>query len=172
MLVTDTMLASPHWPSGPDWPSLASAAVAAALAETPHAGLATASFDLETAVRLADDAEIRTLNRQFRDKDKPTNVLSFPMLEAVHLQSLANSDDGEALLGDIVLAAQTVVAEADAKGWTVAAYTQHLIVHGTLHLLGYDHEQGEHEANIMEALERAACARLGLPDPYGDRDDD
>jgi probable rRNA maturation factor len=171
MLVTETTLASPHWPSGPDWPALASAAVAAALAETPHAKLATATFDLEAAVRLADDAEVQTLNRQFRGKDKPTNVLSFPMLEAVHLGSLTNSDDGEALLGDIVLAAETTSAEAQAKGWTLSDYAQHLIVHGTLHLLGYDHEQGEHEANIMEARERAACARLGLPDPYGADDD-
>jgi probable rRNA maturation factor len=167
MLVTDTMVAAGPWPDA-DWPALAATAVSAAMAETPHAGLAEASFDLETAVRLTDDAEVHGLNRQFRSKDKPTNVLSFPMLDAVHFQSLANSDDGEVLLGDIVLAAETVLAEASAKGWAVTAYVQHLIVHGMLHLLGYDHERGMQDAEIMEALERAACARLGLPDPYGD----
>jgi probable rRNA maturation factor len=82
------------------------------------------------------------------------------------LVSLANSDDGEVLLGDLVLAAETVLHEAAEKGWPVAAYGQHLIVHGTLHLLGYDHEDGEAEAEHMEALERAACTALGLPDPY------
>ena len=117
---------------------------------------------------LADDAFIQTLNLQYRGKDKPTNVLSFPMLDDVLMQSLANSDDGEVLLGDIVLAAETVLAEAQAKGWTAPAYVQHLIVHGTLHLLGYDHELGAHEAEIMESLERAACVRLGMPDHYGD----
>ena len=167
MLLTETILAAGPWPEA-DWPALASAAVAAALAETPQAGLAEMAFDLETAVRLTDDAEVHGLNRQFRGKDKPTNVLSFPMLDPVHFQSLANSDDGEVLLGDIVLAAETVLAEAQAKGWTTSAYVQHLIVHGTLHLLGYDHELGAYEADIMESLERAACARLGLPDPYGD----
>jgi probable rRNA maturation factor len=167
MLLTETILAAGPWPEA-DWHALAAAAVAAALAETPHAGLASAAFDLETAVRLTDDAEVHMLNRQFRGKDKPTNVLSFPMLDAAHFQSLANSDDGEVLLGDIVLAAETVLSEAEARGWAVTAHAQHLIVHGTLHLLGYDHELGAHEADIMEALERAACARLGMPDPYGD----
>lgn len=170
MLITETLIAAGPWPPKTDWPELASAAVAAALAATPHAGLASRNFDLETSVRLSDNAEVQTLNRQFRQKDKPTNVLSFPMMEAVHLGSLSNSDDGEALLGDIVLAAETTLAEASAKGWSAADYVQHLIVHGTLHLLGYDHETGDHEAHQMETLERSICARLGLPDPYADGD--
>ena len=75
-------------------------------------------------------------------------------------------DDGEVLVGDLVLAAETVVREATEKGWSVADYVGHLVVHGTLHLLGYDHETGDWDAEQMEALERAACARLHLPDPY------
>ena len=71
-----------------------------------------------------------------------------------------------ALVGDLVLAAETVVREAAEKGWSVADYVGHLVVHGTLHLLGYDHETGDWDAEQMEALERAACARLHLPDPY------
>ena len=128
--------------------------------------LAEAPMAVEVAVRLTDDAEVHSLNRQYRAKDKPTNILSFPMLAPDMLVGLANSDDGEVLLGDLVMAGGIVMAEAAAKGWPLAAYAQHLIVHGTLHLIGYDHETGEAEANHMEALERAACAVLGLPDPY------
>jgi probable rRNA maturation factor len=166
MLVVETDIVAGDWPADVDWPALARAAVAAALAETPNAELADAPMAVEVAVRLTDDAEVHTLNRQYRAKDKPTNILSFPMLAPDMLVGLANSDDGEVLLGDLVVAAGTVMAEAAAKGWTVAAYCQHLIVHGTLHLLAYDHETGEAEATAMEALERAACAKLGLPDPY------
>ncbi len=172
MLLTETETASPHWPPGVDWPALATAAVAAAIAVTPHADIATSDFTLEVGVRLADDAEVQTLNRQFRGKDKPTNVLSFPMQDVSDLQMLANTDDGEVLLGDILLAAETCVAEAQEKGWPISDYVQHLIVHGTLHLLGYDHETGDIAADAMESLERAACRRLGLPDPYEHPDDD
>jgi len=165
MLNTETILAAGDWPEA-DWPALASAAVAAALAETPHGGLTSRHFDLEVGVRLADDAEVQGLNRRFRGKDKPTNVLSFPMLDAVLLGSLSNSDDGEVLLGDIVLAYETCRGEAEARDWPLADHVQHLIVHGTLHLLGYDHETGEMAADAMEAIERSVCARLGLGDPY------
>lgn len=166
MLVVETDVVAGDWPAGLDWPTLARAAVAAALAETPYAELASAPMAVEVAVRLTDDAEVHGLNLQYRSKDKPTNILSFPMLAPDMLVGLANSDDGEVLLGDLVMAAATVVREALAKHWPVAAYCQHLIVHGTLHLLSYDHEIGETEASHMEALERAACSALGLPDPY------
>lgn len=165
MLITETDVASPAW--GPaSWDGLAGAAVTAALAATPHAHLATLGAGVEVSVRLTDDAEVHTLNRQYRHKDKPTNVLSFPMVQPDLLDSLANSDDGEILLGDIVLAAETCAREAAEKAWPLADYAQHLIVHGLLHLLGYDHELGEPQATAMEALESAACAALGLPDPY------
>ncbi len=167
MLLTETDVASALWGQA-DWPALASAAVAAAVAVTPHGGLAVADFCVEASVRLTDDAEVHTLNRQFRQKDKPTNVLSFPMIDADGFAALANTDDGEVLLGDMVLAAETCIREAAEKQWPVERYAQHLIVHGTLHLLGYDHETGEIEADAMEALEREACLRLGLPDPYAD----
>jgi probable rRNA maturation factor len=165
MLTTETDIASPHWPPA-DWVALAAAAVAAALAQTPHAGLADGSAIVEVSIRLTDDAEVHTLNRQYRGKDKPTNVLSFPMVQPDLLESVANTDDGEILLGDIVLAAETCAREAAEKHWPVPAYAQHLIVHGLLHLLGYDHELGESQATAMESLESAACAALGLPEPY------
>ena len=166
MLITEATIAAPLWPEDTGWQALAAAAVEAALGVSPQAGLAQRNFDLETAIRLTDDAEVHTLNRQFRAKDKPTNILSFPLLEAVHLDALANTDDGEALLGDLVLAAETCIREAQEKDWPLAAYVQHLIVHGTLHLLGYDHETSDAAADAMETLERQACASLGLPNPY------
>jgi probable rRNA maturation factor len=168
MLQVETDIVAGSWPAA-DWPALASAAVAAAFAETPHAELAEAPMAVEVAVRLSDDAEVHALNRQYRDKDRPTNILSFPMLAPDMLVNLANSDDGEVLVGDLILAAETVVREAAEKAWSVPDYVGHLVVHGTLHLLGYDHETGEWEAEQMEALERAACAKLQLPDPYEDK---
>ncbi|MEI6484728.1 MAG: rRNA maturation RNase YbeY [Sphingomonadales bacterium] len=169
MLQVETDSVAGDWPAA-DWPALARAAVEAALRLTPHGELADAPMSVEVAVRLTDDEEVHELNQHYRGKDKPTNILSFPMLAPDMLVTLANSDDGEMLLGDLVMAAQTVQREAGEKGWRLADYVQHLIVHGTLHLLGYDHELGAWEAEQMETLERAACARLNLPDPYEDHD--
>lgn len=165
MLTVETDIASETWPTF-DWESLAAAAVRAALAESPHGHLADGPLNVEVSIRLTDDAEVHTLNRQYRHKDKPTNVLSFPMVQPDLIDNLANSDDGEVLLGDIVLAFETTAREAAEKAWPLTDYAQHLIVHGLLHLLGYDHELGESQANAMEALESAACTALGLPEPY------
>ena len=167
MLNTATDIASASWPAA-DWEALATAAVAAALGETPHGHIVRGSADVEVSIRLSDDAEVHALNRSYRGKDKPTNVLSFPMVQADLIEGLGNTDDGEILLGDIILAAETCAREAAEKGWAVPDYAQHLIVHGLLHLLGYDHELGESQAGAMEAIETAACQRLGLPDPYAD----
>ena len=165
MLSVETDVASPLWPDV-DWEALAEAAVRAALGETRHGHLADGALNIEVSIRLTDDAEVHTLNRQYRGKDKPTNVLSFPMVQADLIEGLANADDGEVLLGDIVLAFETTAREALVKGWNLQDYASHLIVHGLLHLLGYDHELGETQANAMEALESAACHALGLPEPY------
>jgi probable rRNA maturation factor len=157
------------WPDG-NWPELAERAVAAAVRASAHGDLATAPFLAEVSVRLTSDDEVRTLNRDYRHKDKPTNVLSFPMVQPDLLEALTNSDDGEVLLGDIVLAHGVTGREAAEKGATLDAHATHLIVHGTLHLLGYDHEQGEAEAEAMEEIERAALATLGISDPYAVRE--
>ena len=168
MLSVETHAATP-WPDALDWEARAGEAVAAALAVSPYAGLADAAPLVEVAVRLTDDAEVQTLNRDFRGKDKPTNVLSFPQVQADLLETLANSDDGEILLGDIVLARETCAHEAGEKGVSLEAHATHLIVHGALHLVGYDHLD-DATAGAMEALEVKALASLGLANPYADQD--
>ncbi|NWK98616.1 rRNA maturation RNase YbeY [Sphingobium lactosutens] len=155
------------WP-GIDWELLAQRAVSTAIAHSPYAAFATDQALYEVAVKLTSDDEVHSLNRAYRDKDKPTNVLSFPMVQDDLLQATANTDDGEILLGDIVLAEGVCAAEAAEKGISVADHATHLIVHGTFHLLGYDHME-DNEAEAMEALEIAALLSMGLSDPYGDR---
>lgn len=159
------------WPKAIDWDALADRAVSAALHASAYGWIAKRQFFTEVSVRLTDDEEVRTLNRDYRHKDKPTNVLSFPMVQRDLLEALANSDDGEVLLGDIVLAAGVCAREAAEKGVAMETHATHLIVHGLLHLLGYDHE-GDAEAEAMEAIERAALASLGLDDPYVVREAD
>ena len=168
MLSVETHEANP-WPDPLDWEERAAEAVAAALALTPFASLAQAAPLVEVAVRLTDDAEVQTLNRDFRGKDKPTNVLSFPQVQDDLLEGLANSDDGEILLGDIVLARETCAREAEEKAISIADHATHLIVHGTLHLVGYDHGD-DASAGAMEALEVKALASLGIANPYADQD--
>ncbi|PAX07783.1 rRNA maturation RNase YbeY [Sphingomonas lenta] len=158
------------WPDG-DWDALAERAARAAIERTPYGELLASPTLIEISVRLASDAEVHALNRQYRGKDKPTNVLSFPMIQPDLLQTVTqNSDDGEVLLGDIVLAHGVCAGEAAERGIGVADHATHLLVHGVLHLLGYDH-MTEEEGQAMEAIERDALASLGLPDPYLVRED-
>ena len=158
------------WPEGA-WDALATRAARAAVERTPHGELATTSALVEISVRLASDDEVRALNAQYRHKDRATNVLSFPMIQPDLLDTVTqNSDDGEVLLGDIVLAHGVCVAEAAERGIPVEDHATHLLVHGTLHLLGYDH-QGDQDAEAMEAIERDALASLGIADPYLVRED-
>jgi probable rRNA maturation factor len=166
----DVAVQAEGWPDG-DWEALATKASRAALDQSPYGEWLGWPAVIEVGVRLTSDDEVRTLNRQYRHKDKPTNVLSFPMIQPDLLESVTqNSDDGEVILGDIVLACGVCEREAAERGIAVADHAAHLIVHGTLHLLGYDH-QGDAEAEAMEGMERAALADLGLHDPYPVRED-
>ncbi len=127
-------------------------------AETLHAAnLSPESHNVSIA--LLSDAEVRALNKAFRGKDAPTNVLSFPSSAAVHA-------GGARFLGDVALAYETVVSEASAQDKTVFQHAAHLVVHGVLHLAGYDHD-GDADAERMETAEGAILARFGIPDPYG-----
>ncbi len=169
MLHVETDVVDGDWDPDIGWAGLAERACAAALEQTAHARLALASYSVEVSVRFTGDEEVRQLNAAYRHKDKPTNVLSFPMVQSDLIEALGNTDDGEALLGDIVLASGVVRAEAAEKGIAVADHASHLVVHGMLHLLGYDHGS-DVEAEHMESTEVAALAVLGLADPYaGDR---
>ncbi|MEO0689276.1 MAG: rRNA maturation RNase YbeY [Pseudomonadota bacterium] len=123
---------------------------------------------LVTSVLFTDDDTVHALNHQWRDRDKSTNVLSFPMLDRGKLAGLAIEGPPE-MLGDIALAYETCVREADEKGVPLEHHAAHLIIHGLLHLAGYDHVHSDEEAEAMEALEIAALAKMGIPDPYGDR---
>jgi probable rRNA maturation factor len=146
---------SAEWGESVDWPALARSAVHAAVAHSRHPGLT----DSEVSVKLTSDAEVRALNAAWRGKDKATNVLSFPMAEENELENAQ-------LLGDIVLAHGICAAEAADKHIAVASHAAHLVVHGTLHLLGYDHETSDEDAEEMEEAERRALASIGIADPY------
>ena len=143
----DIAVQSEGWP---DCAELAARAIVAAAAELdgPREG--------ELSLVLSDDAQVRVLNRDYRNKDKATNVLSFPQ--------------SGPLLGDIILARETIAREAREKGATFEAHLTHLILHGWLHLQGFDH-QTDAEATEMEAIEIAALARLGIDNPYQVSDD-
>lgn len=157
---------SEEWDSSTDWPGLVDRATAAAVAGSRHAALADAPVPIEISVKLTDDDEVHALNRAYRGKDKPTNVLSFPMVDADALPDIAAGDDIELMLGDIVLAHGVCMREAAERGIAAETHAAHLLVHGTLHLLGYDHETGDADAEEMEAVERRVLAGLGIADPY------
>lgn len=147
-LILDARIAHDAWTSAlaPDPEAFIHAVLTAAAQDVGKAGA--------VALLLTDDAEMRVLNRTWQGKDAPTNVLSFPAAE------------GFGALGDVALAYETIVREADSQGKSFAHHTAHLLVHGYLHLLGYDH-QTESDADRMEARERAILAMLGIADPYG-----
>jgi probable rRNA maturation factor len=155
-----------EWDSSTDWSALAERAVRASVAASASAEVIEAPLFVEVSVKFTDDAEVHALNSSYRSKDKPTNVLSFPMVEPEMIEQIARSGPGELLLGDIVLAHGVCSREAEEKGITVDAHATHLVVHGTLHLLGYDHESGDGDAEAMEQVERAALTTLGIADPY------
>ena len=146
---------SGDWDPRIDWPALARSAVHSAVAQSRYSGLS----DSEVSVKFTSNEEVRALNAQWRGKDQPTNVLSFPMAEESELLDAQ-------LLGDVVLAHGVCAAEAADKQVAIETPAAHLVVHGTLHLLGYDHETSEGDAEHMEEVERRALAAIGIPDPY------
>jgi probable rRNA maturation factor len=149
----DLIVEAGNWPEEGELLQLVERAAAAAFAETGATGRS------ELSVVFSDDGHIQKLNAGWRGKDKPTNVLSFPAFPHVKGGPLPP------MLGDIVLAAETVAREAALEDKPLENHITHLVIHGLLHLLGYDHET-DAEAEEMEAIERAALARLAIPDPY------
>ncbi len=153
----------PPWPEQTDWADLADRALGALESLAPE----LANPRLSASLLFTSDAEVQALNRDWRGKDKPTNVLSFPMLQRADLLTLTAEGPPE-LLGDIALAHETCAREAADKGVSQADHATHLIVHGLLHLAGHDHETSPADAAVMEQLEINALALLGIADPYGD----
>jgi probable rRNA maturation factor len=151
------------WPDGTDWAGLARQAFEALVPAVPE----LANQRLTASLLFTSDEEVHVLNREWRGKDKPTNVLSFPMLEREDLLDLS-ADGPPEMLGDVALAYETCAREAAEKGISTRHHASHLIIHGLLHLAGHDHEISEEDAETMEALERKALALLGINDPYGD----
>ncbi len=137
-------------------------AVAATLAGVPNPPWLARP---EVSVLLADDATVRKLNADYRGRDRATDVLSFPTFDNVLEEMPGHLAPGPLPLGDIVLALETVQAEAAAAGTPFPDHVSHLVVHGCLHLLGYDHQTAADGAR-MEGLERGILAQLGIPDPY------
>ena len=163
--------ADPEWDSSGQidgsWDALARSAAIAAIAESAFPQLGGGQRSVELGVRLTGDEQVRALNALWRGKDSATNVLSFPLAEAEELGE-GTADGPELMLGDIVLAHGVCAAEAADKGIAIEAHASHLLVHGTLHLLGYNHHDDQ-AAEDMEAREVRALARLGIADPYADR---
>ena len=151
----DILVEAGGWPVETELAAMARRAVDGELADIG----AAASTRSELSVVFTDDAHIRTLNAGWRSKDKSTNVLSFPVFPATPGNALPP------MLGDVVLACETVTAEAENEGKPLADHMTHLIVHGILHLIGYDHED-DAEAEVMEQAERRILAGLAIPDPY------
>ncbi len=149
-----------------DWaeglPGVAGICRRAALAAIGHLR-PDAGAEIELSVVLTDDDAIRELNRDYRGRDQATNVLSFPASDA-----MLPGGGAPILLGDVVLSYQTVRAEAERQGKRPADHLAHLIVHGTLHLFGYDHETDD-AAEAMERLEIAILHGIGISDPYAER---
>ena len=148
VIAVDILAGSPIWGEAEGWRADVETAVAMAAA----AADAEIVDDAELSLLLTDDAAIRVLNRDHRDLDKPTNVLSFPY-------------EDEPLMGDIVFCPSVIYREAREQGKTVTAHMAHLVVHGMLHLMGYDH-LNDHDAKEMETLETEILADLGFANPY------
>ncbi|MFB0610941.1 rRNA maturation RNase YbeY [Aurantiacibacter poecillastricola] len=150
------------WPEG-EWEELVQRVCEAAAKVAPE----LANPRLVTSLLFTGDARVHELNREWRQRDKPTNVLSFPMLGREDLVHLDPDEGPPEMLGDIALAHETCAREAEAKGIALEDHAAHLVLHGLLHLAGHDHEISGEDAEKMERLEVKALALMGIADPYG-----
>jgi probable rRNA maturation factor len=146
------------------WPDEAVLAAAAKTAFSTAIDVLELDEHFNVSLLFTSDAAVQVLNRDWRGKDKPTNVLSFPAGQSPVATEVE-------FLGDIALALETVKREAGTENKTFDHHLTHLMVHGFLHLCGYDHETGDEDAEEMETLERAILARLAIADPYAVNDD-
>ena len=159
--MVDVVIGSTRWHKAPQAARLVRRVIAAAAPAHMR--------NAELSVILTNDRAIGALNRQLRGRDKPTNVLSFPMPKPVVKPTSKSGPGGAHHLGDIVIAYETTAREARDEGKPFDHHLAHLALHGFLHLLGYDHES-HRQAETMERRERLILARLGVPDPYAERE--
>lgn len=164
MMLEIALEADEEWDSSRSWEGLARRSAEAAIAESSFPDLAESGRPVEISVTLTGNEQVRSLNAKWRGKDRPTNVLSFPMADELDF-TRANVDGPELLLGDVILARGVCEDEAAEKGVSFEDHATHLLVHGTLHLLGYDH-QDDAAASDMEQREVRALKRLGIANPY------
>ncbi|KPA20170.1 Endoribonuclease YbeY [Shimia sp. SK013] len=161
-MLTDTIIEDDRWSE------MGFEALAEAAAEAAFLHLGMEARDFEIAVLACDDARIAELNTEFRDKPTPTNVLSWPSEERgaeVDGDTPSAPEGLDPELGDIAIAFETCAREAETAGKPMADHVTHLVVHGVLHLLGYDHIRDK-DATLMEGLETAILGKMGLSDPY------
>jgi probable rRNA maturation factor len=155
-----------------DWPDEgALAALARQIAGTVAQAITLPHHACEATLALSSDSNVQRLNRQYREQDKPTNVLSFPA--ASHHVGPEGDNPGETTLmylGDIIVARETLAREAEELGRPFTSHFAHLTTHGLLHLLGFDHET-DGDAECMERLETEILAEIGIPDPYETREE-
>ncbi len=165
---------SPIWGDSQDWKDIAQNAVHAAIEYSAYKKFSEDKKTISISIKLSDNDEINALNKQYRNKDKPTNILSFPLIETQELDTLYNHQNStnpnniaipEILLGDLILAYSICRDEANSKSISLADHFTHLIIHGVLHLIGYDHII-DNDANVMQSIEIKALKKLGLDDPY------
>jgi probable rRNA maturation factor len=166
-IAVDILIESKAWQDLPDAEDISRRAIAAAASTLDESNAGIGLRNVEISVLLCDDGAIATLNGRWRGQEKPTNVLSFPV-QPLHGGVMPQE---RRPLGDIAIAYETMVREARESGKTTAAHLSHLVVHGYLHLVGYDHETDD-EAEEMERLERDILARIGISDPYAACDAD
>ncbi len=156
---------NPKWKRDNDWLALSQRPIYEAIELSDYSFLQKIDNNVSISILLSDNETIHTLNQQYRSKDKPTDILSFPMVERSELSTLAHHPIHEILLGDIILSHDICHSEAKEKGISLKDHYQHLIVHGILHLLGYNHIDDD-DADKMQSIEILALKKMGIKNPY------
>lgn len=153
------------WDNKIDWKTLTKDAAIESIKNSEYNTLLNTHKNVSIDITLSNNEQIHALNKEYRGKDKPTNILSFPMLSYPELQAIEDYPIPEILLGDLILSYEICIQEASEKNISIENHYQHLIIHGILHLLGYDHIEDK-DADIMQALEIKALDDMGIDNPY------
>jgi len=153
------------WDKQVNWHMLCEKSIYSIIENSSYSDITHSSYKFSISITLSSNDHVCTLNKQYRGKDKPTNILSFPMIEPKILENINAINTPESLLGDLVLSHEICKEEAKDKEIAIEAHFQHLIAHGMLHLLGYDHIEDE-DAEIMQNIEINALNEINIDNPY------